>query len=282
MKNKSSSVAIPMALGIPFGQDGVDGESSAEIFEQPSAETTFYALLFLGAKGWAAAVELSDVEARAEGMVNRPGLELDAYWRCEVRTPIGHFSTLHPGVEDGAARRPPSIAGLIDDMTCEAGMLEMESCDDLSSPSSSPDDSRLGISPRLALIERWERSSEALLAAFGPLREANYSGSCMLRSAEMLCDANPDLALPGIDKPFGLLDLALGLGDDESFARILSCSANDGSLNASRSRKAALFMAELGVGRDEANLAARAAAMEAADIAISSKAVASKKRRASL
>ena len=78
MKNKSSSVAIPMALGIPFGQDGVDGESSAEIFEQPSTETTFYALLFLGAKGWAAAVELSDVEARAEGMVNRPGLELDA------------------------------------------------------------------------------------------------------------------------------------------------------------------------------------------------------------
>lgn len=255
--SKNQEQLRPMSFGFPgCGADG----SFSEAFSMPTAESTLFGLLFLGAKGAAELVLPSIYDLHLEGIEPPDNAEALHYWRCVVETPLGTFSCLHRGVAHNKQSRPPTIIELIDDLTCEAGMIEMypdlEAVIAAGAPADTEESLRLD-------IRRASRAEESLVAALGPFREANFTSKSTVVVAEEACSDRPELKLPGVEKPFGLLELAAAEGSDELFSRILEATIEAGPLGDGRLRRMEQTLSTLGLCREARE---RIAAIEAAEI----------------
>lgn len=263
----------PMNLGFP----GCGADPKQAAFEMPSAESTLFGLLFLGAKGTAELVMPSIGELNEEGIEPPDNSAALPYWRCHVQTPLGSFFCLHRGVAQNknGQSRPPSIIGLIDLLTCEAGMIEMYPS--LKSVIFCGAAEETAESLRLDIL-RASRAEECLVAALGPFREANFTSRPTILVAEEACSDRSELEMPGTDKPFGLLELAAAEASDEIFGRILGAAVKAGPLGGDRLSRMARTLAVLGLGADGQE---RVAAIEAAELGRCA-APAAAKRRSSL
>lgn len=245
----------PMNLGFP----GCGSDPKQAAFEMPTAESTLFGLLFLGATGTAELAMPSIVEQKEEGVSPPDNSIALPYWRCRVQTPLGSFSCLHRGVAQNknGQSRPPSIIELIDLLTCQAGMIEILKSDIFSGGSD-----RTAESLRLDILQA-SRAEESLVAALGPFRKANFTSRSTVLVAEEACSDRPELEMPGADKPFGLLELAAAEASDDIFFRILGAAVKAGPLEDGRLSRMARTLAALGLGADGLE---RVAAIEAAEL----------------